>query len=1019
MEPVCLRHAWRALARAWAIVLLAAPAALAGVRAYESRIGIPTYPWDPPVPHPYFSETDGRNIYPYPMLDNLSRERTERVWKTVILENEYLRVTFLPELGGRVHEVLDKTTSRPVFYVNHVIKPGLIGMCGAWISGGIEFNTGPTIHTVSAVIPVDVQILPPAEDGSQSVAVGEVERIYGTRWTVIVTLRPGRSFLEERIRIYNRTETVRPYYFWNCTAMPNTPGFRFVYPMTLGTDHAGRTFYTWPVSDGVDLSLGRDYRDASAIFAYGCDQDFFGSYDDDADRGVVAYADHHVLPGKKAWTWGHGGYGTMHQMDLTDDDGPYNEIQTGPLLTQAKLGRLDPNECVTWREWWYPVHGIGGFTFANRDLAVNATAEKGAIGLHVLGTGTWERAAIRAYKEGRLIGEGTCGISPRAPSHLEIGIEENEPPFHIEIASGQEILARFSVPLDIPVVRPPEPRPVGDAALDLARAGWDAYLSAHRPQAQDLFAKAVAKDGTCVAARTGLALLALRRDPADAAREARAALDADPDDGRARFVLAVAEYRSGDESAALADAMEAALDPAAAVPARALAGKILIRRRDHEAAIGVLSASGPWRCDPVCRNRLALALLRSGMRENAVAFARQSLLEDPLDAFARSILWLAESEPPGLELVRLAAGSAEAAVRLAAAYADIAEEAVALRLLQSLYVRTDGELEKGESPLPYYWAGYLADRLGQAPAERETFLARARALSARLVFPHRSESVPVLRWALDISPDDGKAALLLGHLLFSLGLHDEARAKWRKAAEQGAEPAIAYRALGMAKRKIDGDVQGAADLLRKAHDADPKDAIIARDLARTLMSLADGAEDPETRTRRIRAARDVLTSAMEAGEGRSDVVTLLATTHNRLGEYDRTARLLDRVRITIWEGAREAHNLFVEAHLAVGDAHLAAGRSQQALAEFDRALEYPENLATGKLEGDRFAHIQYRRGKALSALGRKDEAVEAWRKAAGEPPAKDPKIDEARAKAKEELDKIGVLAPSAAPIRSV
>jgi hypothetical protein len=312
-------------------------------------------------------------------LDSLSRDKTNRTYRTVMLENEYLRITFLPELGGKIHEVLDKTTGlprerkgsktpsgsadnlsrgEPMFYVNHVIKPGLIGQCGAWTSGGVEWNTGPQGHTVSCMQPVDVVILPPEKDGSRSVAIGETERIYRTKWTVVVTLRPGRSFIEERIRIYNPTETIRPYYFWNCTAVPNTPGFRFIYPMTLGCDHAGEKLFNWPVdngsprertanealgsserplSRGKDLTRGTNYQDASSIFAWHCDQDFFGSYNDDLDRGVVAYANHHQLPGKKAWTWGQGGFGKMHQMDLTDDDGTYNEVQTGPLLTQARI----------------------------------------------------------------------------------------------------------------------------------------------------------------------------------------------------------------------------------------------------------------------------------------------------------------------------------------------------------------------------------------------------------------------------------------------------------------------------------------------------------------------------------------------------------------------------------------------------------------------------------------------------------------------------------------------------------
>ncbi len=344
----------------------------------------------PAVKHPYFQATDEKNIYPYPMLDNLSRTKEPRTWRTVVLENEYLRITFLPELGGKIHEVIDKTTGKPMFYVNNVIKPGLIGQCGAWTSGGVEWNTGPQGHTVSAMQPVSVEILPEGEDGSRSVAVGEVERIYQTRWTVVVTLRPGRSFIEERIRIYNGTETVRPYYFWNCTAVPNTAGFRFIYPMTLGSDHGATKFFKWPIDDGKDLTRGTNYYDASSIFAWHCDQDFFGSYDDGAERGVVAYANHHQLPGKKAWTWGQGSFGRMHQMDLTDGDGPYNEVQTGPLLTQADVGRLEPHETVSWQEWWYPVHGIGGYTFANKDVAVNASAQRGKTEAALAGDGDVE-----------------------------------------------------------------------------------------------------------------------------------------------------------------------------------------------------------------------------------------------------------------------------------------------------------------------------------------------------------------------------------------------------------------------------------------------------------------------------------------------------------------------------------------------------------------------------------------------------------------------------------------------------
>ncbi|MCZ7640379.1 MAG: DUF5107 domain-containing protein [Verrucomicrobia bacterium] len=399
------------------------------------------------------------NIYPYPMLDFLSRDKTDRTYRTVILENEYLRVTFLPELGGKIHEVIDKTTGQPMFYVNNVIKPALIGQAGAWTSGGVEWNTGPQGHTVGCMQPVPVLVLPRARDGSLSVAIGETERIYGTQWTVIVTLRPGRSFLEERIRIYNPTPTIRPYYFWNCTAVPNTPGFRFIYPMTLGTDHGAEQFFRWPIHEGKDLSYGTNYQDASSIFAWYCDQDFFGSYNNDLDRGIVAFGNHHQLPGKKAWTWGWGGYGTMHQADLTDDDGPYNEVQTGPLLTQGEVGRLDPCEAVEWQEWWYPVHGLGGFTFANKDLAIETRRSGSRLELRLLGSGTWSNLGVELGLPGmRRAVTARCDVSPRAPTRLLLELPAalaEEEWFDVQLDHQDEWLAQFRIPLELPDRQPP------------------------------------------------------------------------------------------------------------------------------------------------------------------------------------------------------------------------------------------------------------------------------------------------------------------------------------------------------------------------------------------------------------------------------------------------------------------------------------------------------------------------------------------------------------------------------------
>ena len=303
------------------------------------------------------------------MQDHLSRQKVDRTYKALFLENEYLKVTCLPELGGRLHSVLDKTEGKEMFHLNRVIKPGMIAMRGAWISGGVEWNSGPHGHTVTVLSPVDA-LLGHNLDGSAYLEISNQEKILRTRWTVRVTLHPGKAYLDERIRIDNPTDGSHPYYFWNCTAFPNLPGTRFIYPMTLGTDHNAREFFRWPIHEGRDLSWLKNYETYASIFSVNCSHDFFGAYDVDLDRGIVQVANHHELGGKKAWTWGEWDFGKVAQKNLTDDDGPYIEVQSGPLPTQSDYGMLGPRERVAWQEWWYPVHGLGeGFEFANRDIA--------------------------------------------------------------------------------------------------------------------------------------------------------------------------------------------------------------------------------------------------------------------------------------------------------------------------------------------------------------------------------------------------------------------------------------------------------------------------------------------------------------------------------------------------------------------------------------------------------------------------------------------------------------------------
>jgi hypothetical protein len=395
---------------ACAAVLLLPAAARAEVRAWEGKITIPTYPWEDDV-NPKFwaletgsklsTTVKGSIIYPYTMQDHLSRKKVDRTYRALFLENEYLKVTCLPELGGRIHSVLDKTTGQQMFYLNHVIKPGMIAMRGAWISGGVEWNAGPHGHTVTAVSPVDA-VVGRNHDASAFIEISNLEKIFRTRWTVRVTLHPGRAYLDEQITLTNPTDGPHPYYFWNCTAFPNRPGTRFIYPMSLGMDHTGREFFRWPVDKGRDLTWLKNYPRYQSIFAVNCTHDFFGAYDVDADRGIVQVANHNELGGKKAWTWGQWEFGKVAQQNLTDADGPYIEVQSGPLPTQSDYGMLGPHDSLSWQELWYPVHGLGdGFEYANRNVAAETSRRAGRLEVRLLATGRFSHAACVLARGGR------------------------------------------------------------------------------------------------------------------------------------------------------------------------------------------------------------------------------------------------------------------------------------------------------------------------------------------------------------------------------------------------------------------------------------------------------------------------------------------------------------------------------------------------------------------------------------------------------------------------------------------
>ncbi len=383
---------WRRAAWVAALLMMASAvaASAAGGKATvrEYRKVFRTYPFSDPNPIPQM----GR-IYPYFRFDGYTDIPVDREWTVVELENDYLRIQILPEIGGKIWSAVEKSTGRSFIYDNHVVKFRDIAMRGPWTSGGIEPNYGIIGHTPNCATPVDYTTRVEA-DGSASVVIGVLDLLTRTSWSLEVTLPADRAYFTTRSFWYNASGLEQPYYTWMNAGIKAAGHLELVYPGTTALGHAGEVA-PWPVNpaNGHDVAFyeQNDFGSYKSYHVVGRETDFFGAFWHDDDFGMGHYARRDDKLGKKAWIWGLSRQGMIWEKLLTDTDGQYVEVQSGRLFNQSAEGStftpfkhrgFAPAAADTWTEYWFPVKGTGGFVTADEHGALNVvmpeTARPGA-----------------------------------------------------------------------------------------------------------------------------------------------------------------------------------------------------------------------------------------------------------------------------------------------------------------------------------------------------------------------------------------------------------------------------------------------------------------------------------------------------------------------------------------------------------------------------------------------------------------------------------------------------------------
>ncbi|HUQ97365.1 MAG TPA: DUF5107 domain-containing protein, partial [Chitinophagaceae bacterium] len=399
------------------------------VLAWVEKVIIPTYKAGTPEKNPIFLEKrvyQGSNgaVYPYPIIENISDEKTNEEYTAVFIENAFLKIMILPELGGRVQRAYDKIRQRDFIYYNQVIKPALVGLTGPWISGGIEFNW-PQHHRPSTFEPVDYNI-EEREDGSKIIWVNEIELMSRTKGMAGFTLYPDKAYLEVKGRLFNRSFFPQTFLWWANPAIKVNEHTQSIFPPDVYAvfDHGKRdvshfpiatgTYYRVNYAPGTDISLYKNIPVPTSYMAIQSQYDFIGSYENDTQAGMLHVANHQVSPGKKQWTWGTGDFGKAWERNLTDEDGPYIELMCGVYTdNQPDFSWILPNEEKAFEQYFLPYAGIGVVKNATKEAAINVDVTGNFISVKVYATAHYNGAAIRLLVNEETVFEITFDLSPQ------------------------------------------------------------------------------------------------------------------------------------------------------------------------------------------------------------------------------------------------------------------------------------------------------------------------------------------------------------------------------------------------------------------------------------------------------------------------------------------------------------------------------------------------------------------------------------------------------------------------------
>ncbi|MGV3764318.1 DUF5107 domain-containing protein [Parapedobacter sp.] len=969
------------------------------VNAWQETIRLPTYEVGEAEKYPMFLEKrvyQGSSgvVYPYPVIERIADEKVSKPYTAVFIENKYLKVMVLPELGGRIQMAYDKMNKRHFVYYNQVIKPALVGLTGPWISGGIEFNW-PQHHRPSTFLPTDYRI-EEHEDGSKTVWCNEVERMFRTKGMHGFTLYPEKAYIEVKAAVYNRTAFPQTFLWWANPAIAAGEHYRSVFPPDVHAvfDHGKRDVSTFPIATGfyykqdytagVDISRYKNIPVPTSYMAIKSDYDFIGGYDDRERAGLLHVANHHISPGKKQWTWGCGDFGKAWDRNLTDEDGPYIELMTGVYTdNQPDFAWLQPYEEKSWVQYFMPYTGVGNVKQATKDVAVNLQLADGKATVMVYTTAHHEHLRLTlTAMDGASLFDKTMACGPAAPVIVEIAVGQRLATalkLVVADAAGRILLTFTERPLqDLPTpaaaTAPGQPEQV-DSVEELYLIGL--HLEQYRHATYnplDYYFEALKREPGDVRCNHAVGLLLTRRAKfAEAEPYFRTAIatltrrNPNPLFGEPYYHLGWCLALQGKEEEAYGAYYKAIWNEAWRSPGYYALALLDCLTGNWATALGHVEHSLVHNWHHHKARQLKASILRKmGRHADAARWITESLEIDPFNMGCLFEKYL---------LVGEAAMLAEMKAGFRRSVHDAIEYALDF-VGAGLYMEARQLLETwgGDSatyPMTCYLLGYIAAKMGQADQATEWF-EKAGRVPADWCFPNRIEEVGVLETAIKHIPGDAKAHYYLGNFWYANRQYDDAMAMWeRSAALDGSSP-IVLRNLAIAHYNKRGDKQRAVELMEVAFSCDENDARLFMELDQLHKKMNAPYEERYKR----------LAAYLHLVHQRDDLYVEWVTLHNQLGLFGKAKELIDDRRFHPWEGGEgKITGQYVRCRLGLARQAIAAKDFSGALVLLNETDAFPENLGEGKLATAVENDIHYFKGVAHRGLGDQEGAEQFFRQA--------------------------------------